>query len=408
MTVSRRALLLGGGAALGGAAVGAVGGRLWPDGPDPAPAPAPAATAVGPDDATAVGSTVEPWSGPHQAGITTLPQAHAVWLALDLLPGVDRSALRRLMRVWTDDIARLSQGQPALADPDPELGTSPARLTVTVGFGRGVLAAADRLDVCPAWLAPLPPFAVDRLEERWSGGDLLLQVAADDATTVHHAVRVLTRGASTFASERWVQRGFRPAAGMAPPGTTMRNLMGQLDGTRNPDPSVEPELLWEADGPEWMVGGTSMVVRRIAMDLEAWDRVDRAGREHALGRRVGSGAPLTGTAEHDEPDLAATDALGLPVIDTAAHIRRARTQDPRERFLRRGYSFDDPSEPPATRAGLVFVAFQRDVLHQFVPVQERLAELDLMNVWTTPVGSAVFAVPGGVEPGGVLGGALLA
>jgi dye decolorizing peroxidase len=219
---------------------------------------------------------------------------------------------------------------------------------------------------------------------------------------------VLTRGASTFASERWVQRGFRPAAGMAPPGTTMRNLMGQLDGTRNPDPSVEPELLWEADGPEWMVGGTSMVVRRIAMDLEAWDRVDRAGREHALGRRVGSGAPLTGTAEHDEPDLAATDALGLPVIDTAAHIRRARTQDPRERFLRRGYSFDDPSEPPATRAGLVFVAFQRDVLHQFVPVQERLAELDLMNVWTTPVGSAVFAVPGGVEPGGVLGGALLA
>ena len=31
-----------------------------------------------------------------------------------------------------------------------------------------------------------------------------------------------------------------------------------------------------------------------------------------------------------------------------------------------------------------------------------LAEADLLNTWTTPVGSAVFAIPRGARPGEVL------
>lgn len=53
------------------------------------------------------------------------------------------------------------------------------------------------------------------------------------------------------------------------------------------------------------------------------------------------------------------------------------------------------------------VSFQADPLAQFVPVQRRLDELDLLNTWTTPTGSAVFAVPPGCEEGGFVGETLL-
>lgn len=53
------------------------------------------------------------------------------------------------------------------------------------------------------------------------------------------------------------------------------------------------------------------------------------------------------------------------------------------------------------------MTFQRDVTAQFVPIQRRLDALDLLNTWTTPIGSAVFAVPGGCAEGEVLGERLL-
>ena len=36
---------------------------------------------------------------------------------------------------------------------------------------------------------------IDRLEERWSDGDLLLQICADDRLAVSHAQRVLLKAA---------------------------------------------------------------------------------------------------------------------------------------------------------------------------------------------------------------------
>ncbi len=44
---------------------------------------------------------------------------------------------------------------------------------------------------------------------------------------------------------------------------------------------------------------------------------------------------------------------------------------------------------------------------QFVPLQRRLDELDLLNRWTTPVGSAVCAIPPGCAEGGYVGEQLL-
>jgi len=145
------------------------------------------------------------------------------------------------------------------------------------------------------------------------------------------------------------------------------------------------------------------------MDLDTWDVLDRSGREATIGRRLSDGSPLTGTAELDQPDLDAVNDLGFGVIDTVAHIRRARSANTSERFLRRGYNYDDP--PPAgklSNSGLLFVTFQRDVTTQFVPIARGLDEVDLLNTWTTPIGSAVFAVPGGCRQGEYLGQRLLA
>ena len=393
---TRRQFLLGGAVAGLGAAA-AVGADLAING-------RPAS-----DAATAAlnGDAVVPFYGDHQAGVATPAQAHAVFVALDLRPETDRAALIRMMTVVTDDAARLTQGVAALADSEPELATVPARLTVTFGFGPGLVARAGGDG--PGWLRPLEAFGIDRLEERWSGGDLLVQLAADDAFTVAHAHRMLLKDLRSFATVRWTQTGFRRAYGSEPAGTTMRNLFGQVDGSTNAKPGTAEfdAQVWAGEG--WIAGGTSMVVRRTAMDLDKWDRLDRGGREQSVGRTLANGAPLTGVDENDEPDFAALNRIGFPIIPEFSHIRRSRTDDPKQRIFRRGYNYDAaPADGQISDSGLIFVSFQADVDTQFLPIQRRLDALDLLNEWTTPIGSAVFAIPPGCAEGGFVGETLLA
>ncbi|MCI1017729.1 Dyp-type peroxidase [Microbacterium sp. C5A9] len=391
---TRRQFLLGG-AVAGVGAVAAVGADIALNTRTPAPAPA---TPMN-------GEETVPFFGAHQAGVDTSAQAHGTFVALDLHDGVDRGALTRLMRILTDDAARLTQGIPALADSEPELALSPARLTVTFGFGPGFVERAG--GAAPDWLAPLPAFRVDQLRPEFSDGDLLLQIAGDDPLTVAHATRMLLKDARGFAGIRWTQQGFRRAYGTERPGTTMRNLFGQVDGTTNPQPGTTDfdEIVWSGGG--WLEGGTGMVVRRIRMDLDKWDRLDRSGRDASVGRTLANGAPLTGSAEFDEPDFEATTAIGFPVIPQFAHIRRARGDGSR-RIFRRGYNYDErPLGAEVSDSGLIFVSFQADIARQFTPMQQRLDELDLLNEWTTPIGSAVFAVPPGCSDDGFIGDTLL-
>jgi dye decolorizing peroxidase len=346
-----------------------------------------------------------PFFGAHQAGVDTPAQAHGTFIGLDLNDGVDAAALVRLMRILTDDAARLTQGAPALADSEPELALSPARLTVTFGFGPGFVARAGGTG--PGWLAPLPAFGIDRLQPEFSDGDLLVQVNGDDPLTVAHAVRMLLKDARGFAGVRWTQHGFRRAYGTERPGTTMRNLFGQVDGTTNPQPGTKEfnKIVWAKDG--WLAGGTGAVIRRIRMDLDKWDRLDRSGRDASIGRSIANGAPLTGTDEFDEPDFDAKTSIGFPVIPQFAHIRRARGDDD-EHIFRRAYNYDErPHGAEVSESGLLFVSYQADIERQFIPMQRRLDELDLLNEWTVPIGSAVFAIPPGCAENGFIGDSLL-
>lgn len=400
--VSRRRLLLGSAAGLGAAGLSAAGGFAVGN------AAAMAESTGQPASAVEVGAARIPFHGRHQAGVEVHPQAHSSYLAFDLVPGLDRDGVRRMLRLISDDASRLTAGRPALADTEPELAATPARLTVTVGFGPGLV---DRVDPTarPAWLAPLPGFSIDRLLARWSGGDLLLEVAADDPLSIAHASRMLVKDIRRYASVRWRQDGFRNAVGSVRPGGTQRNLFGQLDGTANPEPGSEAftRVVWgPSSAPAWLNGGTSYVIRRIAMNLDTWDELDRGGREQAVGRRLDSGAPLTGTSEFEAPDLNARNALGFPVISPIAHMARARSADGAPQIMRRGYNYD-LTGAGGTDAGLISGSFQADPARQFVPIQRRLAEVDLLNVWTTPIGSAVFAVPPGCAPGGYIGDTLV-
>lgn len=386
--------------ALGGASAGwTAASAIGSDEPEPA------ASGSGAVSQPQAGNRIEPFHGAHQAGIATTPQAFLSLVGLDLAESMGREDLQRMMRLLSDDVARLATGEGALADNEPELADLPARLTVTFGFGPRVMS--DLLS--GSGLDPLPAFSTDALQDRWGQTDVVLQICADDPTTMAHARRMLLKDSEAFGSVRWIQHGFRNAEAMTPAGQTPRNLMGQVDGTVNPaeaDPDFA-SLIW-SDRAD-MAGGSFLVVRRIRMLLEEWDEVDRTSREAVIGRNLSNGAPLTGTREFDVADFTATDEIGLPVIDPASHMARATAHKTGERMLRRPYNYTvpDPSQPLGEDSGLIFMAFVADVETQFNTVQRRLAAQDRLNQWITHIGSAVYAVPPGAAEGEYVGQRML-
>ena len=265
--LSRRSVLSGGVAAVvGGGVVGGAAGYVGRGVVDDDEAVGDWKTVA---DSRVVGAATEPFHGPRQSGITTPPQSHAAFVAFDIVPGATRTEIQGVLRAWSQDAARLTQGRGGLADLEPELAEDPARLTVTIGFGPGLFDAIGMPEKRPSWLAQLPAFPqIDQLEDRWSEGDLLLQICADDPVIVSHAARILASGVRGVARQRWSQRGFRKAVGTDPTGRTQRNLFGQIDGTENPrSDDVDFDQILFSDGTSadgqvqrWMRGGSSLVL----------------------------------------------------------------------------------------------------------------------------------------------------
>ncbi|MFC0582937.1 Dyp-type peroxidase [Micrococcoides hystricis] len=377
-----------------------------------------------------IGSDIVDFYGARQAGVGTSPQAHACFIGLNLKPDTDAKGLTRMLQLLTDDAARLSTGTPPLADPEPELALRPARLTVTFGFGRKVMDLLNP-QLTPEWLKPLPKYGIDKLQKRYTGGDLLLQICADDPLTVAHARRMLLKDSRYYTTMAWIQHGFRNARGSYPEKTTMRNLFGQVDGSANPDRGSENfDYLVYGEGElghipagmdaekgghlkPWFPNATSLVLRRIEMNLDTWDELDRPAREMSVGRTLDTGAPITGGGEFDEPDFEKINPHGFPAIPDISHMRRSRSDNPDEQIFRRAYNYEDvpdavwegeaDEDTAVSNAGLLFASYQADVEKQYMPIQQRLADLDHLNIWTTPIGSAVFVIPPGADEGEYVG-----
>lgn len=406
--ISRRRLLASAG--VGAAAVGLGGGGFL----------AGRASA----EADPAGTGIAPFYGEHQAGIDTAAQDRLHFAAFDLL-SEDPAELRELMREWTRAAAEATTGEMVgdvnevpLAPPDDTgetVGLLPSRLTVTFGFGPGLfekpgLGLAGKR---PAALEPLPPMGGDALNPGESGGDICVQACSDDPQVAFHAIRNLARIGRGTVAMRWSQLGFGRTATTSRSQDTPRNLMGLKDGTANikaEDTEAMERFVWVGDeGPAWLRGGAYMVTRRIRMLLEVWDRASLQDQERTIGRHKYSGAPLGGEDEFEPLPLDA-QRNGHPVIPIDAHVRLASARENGgARILRRGYSFTDGVDESLGEldAGLFFISFQRRP-EQFVAIQRRLGRFDALNEYIKHVGSAVFAVPPGAQPGGYVGEPLLA
>ena len=375
-------------------------------------------------------STVYPFFGEHQAGITTPAQDRLHFAAYDLSAGATRDDLIELLQDWTYAAARLTAGQEVteggavdgspLAPPDDTgeaLGLPASGLTITFGFGPTLFTAddgTDRFGIAakkPDLLTKLPRFSGDALRPESGGGDLCIQACADDPQVAVHAIRNLSRIAFGRASIRWSQLGFGRTSSTSTSQVTPRNLFGFKDGTANikaEDPTTVNDQVWVAkgDGPEWMTGGSYLVTRKIRMIIEAWDRTQLQEQEQVIGRSKGEGAPLSGGREFTEIDLKAKGAADQELIASDAHVRLAHpTSTGGAQLLRRGYNFvDGNDELGRLDAGLFFISFQRSP-EQFIAVQSNLAR-DALNEYIKHVGSAIFAVPPGAPEGGWVGSTL--
>lgn len=394
--ISRRGLLFGAGIAVTAAGAAAIGDSIG-------------RAAVAAKNETAVGQAIEPFFGEHQAGVRTGMQAHGVFVAYNFSSRVDINALGGVLRVATIEAERLTRGVPGLSDTDPELAVNPARLTITFGLGPRTFMFSGLADKRPVGFDPLPPFAIDKLNPAWSEGDLLIHVGGDDPLTVSHAVRHMTRVVSSIAKPHYAQRGFVRAQGVAPHSQTPRNLFGHVDGVANPTTDSEFDShVWAGPETGWFAGGTQLVLRRIAMNLPTWDLLGTTDKEKAIGRRLSTGAPLTGETVSDRPDFEATNDNGLTIIPDFSHMARAHTGEGRQLFLRRPLSYDDGfAADGSPNVGMLFAAYQQNTTEQFLPVQTALAEFDILNLWTTPIGSSQFVILPGCQHGGYVGETLL-
>lgn len=387
---------------------------------------------LAPAAAAEIPTAVEPFYGSRQGGILTPSQHHSHFVAFDLDTGA-RDDVIQMLRSWTGAAAAMTQGLPApvaaddsyaAGDSAEALGISPARLTLTFGFGPGffIKDGKDRYRLAaarPEALIDLLRFPGDQLVESRTGGDLSVQACADDPQVAFHAIRHLSELAYGSARPRWMQTGFLPHTKS---GETPRNLLGFKDGTSNPrdDAALARHVFVDTEGPAWMQGGTYLVVRRILIGLEHWDRMKVDFQEQAIGRHRASGAPLGGTDEFDPPDLAATGRDGAPVVPPHAHVRLASAaNNGGARILRRPYSYNDGVSPTGQRwppwrqgmqydAGLFFVCYQRDPRDGFVKIFSKLAQFDTLNRFSTHTGGGLFACPGGIAPGEFVGEKLFA
>jgi len=367
---------------------------------------------------------VVPFRNGHQAGIATPAQDRLAFAAFEVTT-TNRAELIDLLRRWTDAAERMTQGEPigsvdgadqhVPADTGEAMDLPSANLTITIGFGPSLFDSRFGLaSRKPAALAPLPVFAHDVIDLSRSDGDICIQACADDPQVAFHAVRNLNRMGFGVVGMKWFQLGFGRTATTSSAQQTPRNLLGFKDGTRNvvgEDAEAMNNHVWVADADQsWLEGGSYLVTRRIRMTVESWDRDHIGDQEAVIGRKKVSGAPLTGSEEQDEPDLAAKGADGEPVIAVDAHIRLASPEmNHGAKVLRRGYSFTDGTDPRTGQldAGLFFICYQSDPRTGFIPVQRKLAD-DALNEYIKHTSSGLFACPPGLADGAYWGQSLFA
>jgi deferrochelatase/peroxidase EfeB len=395
-----------GAAVVGAAGAGALAGR----------------STVSPADAAATDhlQVAVPFYGEHQAGIVTAQQDRMTFGVFDVTTD-SRDDLVAMLQEWTVMAARMCAGEETVddgavgmnpyappADTGEALGLPASQLTLTIGFGPSLFSkdGVDRFGIAdqrPEQLANLPKFPNETLDPARSYGDICVQACANDPQVAFHAIRNLARVGFGTVAMRYAQMGFGRTSSTTKDQETPRNLFGFKDGTANikaEETQKINDFVWVADGdgPDWLTGGSYLVTRRIRMRIENWDRTTLLEQERVIGRQKGTGAPNGLTQEFEELNLDLTDDKDTPLIDAAAHVRLVSPQNLGGiEILRRGYNFTDGTDGLGHMdAGLFFIAFVRDPVKQFIPMQAEMSRRDAMNEYITHTGTALFACPPGL------------
>ncbi|MCY7130796.1 iron uptake transporter deferrochelatase/peroxidase subunit [Streptococcus gordonii] len=338
--------------------------------------------------------------GEHQAGITTPMQKNIYFVVLDL-HSTDKEEVIQMFKDWTDYSSKLVDGELVKKDGSNSLlppsdtgetvGLNPYRLTLTFGVSADFLKKMGLEKKRPREFRDLPPFPKEQLQEKYTGGDIVIQACADDEQVAFHAVRNLVRKARNTVTMKWSQSGF---AAIGDRMSTPRNLFGFKDGTANVTKEKDFDKVIWTDSDDWMKGGTYMAVRRIQMFLETWDRTNLQEQENTFGRYKESGAPFGKKDEFDEVDL--------DLLPVDSHVRLAKEVN--KPIYRRSYSYSDGIVEKTGQfdTGLLFLAFQKNP-DSFVKVQTNLGAQDKMNEYVTHIGSGLFACFAGVKKGEYLG-----
>ncbi|BBY57534.1 peroxidase [Mycolicibacterium sarraceniae] len=372
-----------------------------------------------------------PFRGEHQAGIVTPAQDRMHFATFDVTTD-SKADVVAMLKEWTGMAERMTAGEEAVhdgaiglnpyappSDTGEALGLPPSQLTLTIGFGPTFFLkdGKDRFGIAglkPQLLENLPKFPNETMDPARCGGDIVVQACANDPQVAVHAIRNLARVGFGTVAVRYSQLGFGRTSSTTREQATPRNLFGFKDGTNNiksDETDALAQQVWVAkgDGPEWMTGGSYMISRRIRMRIESWDRTTLLEQERVIGRQKGSGAPNGLKQEFEELNLDLVDNKNTPLIDVNAHVRLASHQHLNGiRILRRGYNFTDGSDGFGhLDAGLFFIAFVRNPVTQFIPMQMELARRDALNEYITHNGSAIFAIPPGLRDGDYWGSTLL-
>ena len=338
--------------------------------------------------------------GEHQAGITTPMQKNIYFVVLDL-HSTDKEEVIQMFKDWTDYSSKLVDGELVKKDGSNALlppsdtgetvGLNPYRLTLTFGVSADFLKKMGLEKKRPKEFRDLPPFPKEQLQEKYTGGDIVIQACADDEQVAFHAVRNLVRKARNTVTMKWSQSGF---AAIGDRMSTPRNLFGFKDGTANVTKEKDFDKVIWTESDDWMNGGTYLAVRRIQMFLETWDRTNLQEQENTFGRYKESGAPFGKKDEFDEVDL--------DLLPVDSHVRLAKEVN--KPIYRRSYSYSDGIVEKTGQfdTGLLFLAFQKNP-DSFVKVQTNLGAQDKMNEYVTHIGSGLFACFAGVKKGEYLG-----
>ncbi|KGQ24766.1 iron uptake transporter deferrochelatase/peroxidase subunit [Gallibacterium anatis] len=353
-----------------------------------------------------------PFYGEHQQGIITPQQTYVYFLVLDLATE-SLDEVREVFKTWTTYAARLTQGKNVKeyaknhfvppADTGEADDLSAYGLTLTFGVSPSFLQKLGLQDKAPKELKDLPLFPRDQLKEEFSGGDICIQSCANDAQVAFHAVRQLVRVARANVTMKWSQAGFISADKAT---DTPRNLFGFKDGTANVNTVKDLDGQVWVDQPDWLKGGSYLIVRKIVMHLETWDRTSYKEQERTFGRHRISGAPIGEKEEFAPLDLDKLNHHGKPMIPTDSHSALAHKTG--KQMLRRAYSYSDGINPRTGQfdSGLLFICYQKDP-EQFITIQNALGNVDRLNEYITHIGSGLFACFGGVKEGEFIGQALL-